>query len=1334
MTDYSKLLTVNPASSRQHRSSRVLKNGYIAVDERDLAKLLLAVRAYAENLQFYNLDGEQAENWAKLLRSSDAMVLAELVPFDARVMRAKFITANQQGVDQSREFLWQQIKKLDNWLDAAKRSTSESGRRSYQNICRLIQSDLSAAVTENFQTDNLHSVWQKRQIEKSWPENHRASDSDLKRTNLCNLLVNAFSYLSLECSKALKNCLQEQAHEPATALILSFLNIYQKSQTLVNRFPEKLQAFYYNEILQNQLSDHGYDSVFLHCQLQPGSKPVWIEKKTLLSAGKTDTQEDRLYETINDAVITGTDLKALKTVFLQRHPLIAPENLTHAVSRIKYNDILLNLESDSESTSSLFGYDDGFSGATVGSDAYLGLVLTSPLLRLQQGKRRIELTFRISDPLLNQVISSHTFNRQVSDFLAGNPWAARGVMKELLITFSPMLDETDRDGKLSLSLFRFLRQLFNTFDEASSDRSSQIKYYYKSSLLWLLLNVGSKESFRRLYRQFICTYMMEVLDFSEPNTGQVLHKASEFWDTESSDWLRIKSELELSPKELFYQIFGNAFQIKLTTMNGWHTLYHYSLSLLNEEQGFSLSIDLETGDPGVSDYSSELHGEGHQAKAPLLILGINPKTRIFPYSYLEPFTIEQLNLVVDVKGFNQVVVQNDFGLLDHSKPFQPFGPLPETGASVFVGGYEFARKPLSSLKINIQWRQLPDNYGGFASYYEGYSFKVDNHSFQASLSVSGNGRWQPGEIQRSQQFRLFNESENSEILLAQQQINIATEHLSSVLSVDIDETEYRELGRLPEGHIRVQLKAGKQAFGHKAYPREMAAVLTHNARSRKPRIMPQEPYTPEIEQISLDYRAEEILDLASSMYKTDSGQGKNTSDSELYYLTPVGCEPVYDCSQSGRLSFFPHWHGDGNLYISYDKQPTADSLNLFFHFKEDSLFSGDRGKQELIFRYFSESGWKPLPKNLIQYDDTKQLRQSGIITIHLPNDNCRHSGIRPEGQYWLCITAISGFDQFPSLKALHFDTVKLKSVNNHTKLSFDSDVTQSMSSDWRTRQSIPGITELQQISPAKDCANAENRHMANIRLYERLRHKGRALSGWDYERLVLQNFPKLQVVKCFAASQKNSPYPSPGNILLIVVPNITVTSELYSDGHQVNSVLLRDIADFLQAVMPEHTCLEVANPDYEMIQVRCSVSFHQKNGHGQLIEQLNRAISDYLSPWSTIGCQIEFGWCIREEDIKAYIRSLSYVKNISQFSMVKVRQCSRLPKSYALEDSAAEEQNQVQNLRAGIPWSLAIPAKEHLISLDDEKSALNRKPKPAGIENLEIGSTFVIKGRKDAFS
>ena len=273
-----------------------------------------------------------------------------------------------------------------------------------------------------------------------------------------------------------------------------------------------------------------------------------------------------------------------------------------------------------------------------------------------------------------------------------------------------------------------------------------------------------------------------------------------------------------------------------------------------------------------------------------------------------------------------------------------------------------------------------------------------------------------------------------------------------------------------------------------------------------------------------------------------------------------------------------------------------------------------------------------------------------------------------------------------------------------------------------------------------DNSNAESRQQSITRFYERLRHKNRAINAWDYERLVLEAFPQVHMVKCFSSTSSARVGPAPGHVLLVVVPKVYAGESVYSQGYQINSVELKQIADYVKTIMPPNIKLEVRNPVYESIQIRCAVTFTKKINSGEFVKQLNREICDFISPWSDKGYGVKFGWTIRKKDVESYILKLPYVADICRFSIINIIQCESKPKKYLLVDSAApridravsnDQQQILDDIFSTVAWSLAIPVAQHYIEVvENEDSTLQRKAEPVGINNISIGKTFIIsKGR-----
>jgi hypothetical protein len=61
-----------------------------------------------------------------------------------------------------------------------------------------------------------------------------------------------------------------------------------------------------------------------------------------------------------------------------------------------------------------------------------------------------------------------------------------------------------------------------------------------------------------------------------------------------------------------------------------------------------------------------------------------------------------------------------------------------------------------------------------------------------------------------------------------------------------------------------------------------------------------------------------------------------------------------------------------------------------------------------------------------------------------------------------------------------------------------------------------------------------------------------------------------------------------------------------------------------------------------------------------------------------------------------------------------------------LFDTAKDEQDHEAVIRPHYPWSLALPAEKHFI--ESIQSARSISPEVTGVDELAVGSTFIISG------
>lgn len=408
-------------------------------------------------------------------------------------------------------------------------------------------------------------------------------------------------------------------------------------------------------------------------------------------------------------------------------------------------------------------------------------------------------------------------------------------------------------------------------------------------------------------------------------------------------------------------------------------------------------------------------------------------------------------------------------------------------------------------------------------------------------------------------------------------------------------------------------------------------------------------------------------------------------------------------------------------------------------------------------------------KNAVRSDSTSGFIESGVVMVRIPDRVSLNHSIMPKNLFWIKISADEQLDAFSSLYAIRPHGLKVVWQNDGSR-SFGHIIHRLPPGAIKTAApSIPGLGKIHQVVETFGGKPPEDKKGLKTRINERLRHKNRAVTPWDYERLVLEEFPGLDKVKCFsamsAAGGKPPDYGKPGHVLIAVLPHVDKTTTPRHARPVVDSSLLKRVLDFARSFASPFAAIEVTNPLYEIIQVRCAVKFREDVNEGYFLSLLDNDISTFLSPWRKTGPTKCFGWQLLKSEVESFIRSLEYVDFTTDFSMLQIvshvaddedGSFYRLndtarpdhPNAYAsllsggplypppgpgreearpASASRGFEETEVKPITPVHPWSIAVPARRHWIETVRKKGYI--KARPTGIDELEIGETFIIPGK-----
>ncbi len=406
-------------------------------------------------------------------------------------------------------------------------------------------------------------------------------------------------------------------------------------------------------------------------------------------------------------------------------------------------------------------------------------------------------------------------------------------------------------------------------------------------------------------------------------------------------------------------------------------------------------------------------------------------------------------------------------------------------------------------------------------------------------------------------------------------------------------------------------------------------------------VIPSQPWTPIIGNISLDYMATATI-----------------NEMELVHLYPfAGCYKKVNIALTPTL--FPKFCDEGTLFIGLTKFQPGINLNLLFQLAEATADS-EAQQQPLHWHYLAANEWTELRKGFeVIEDNTLALTASGIVKLSLPAAMTNTNTVMPGNLFWIkasmgmntrCVS--DTIDVFTQAIA---STVILDAANDTARLSEGLEAGRIA----KLLDADPAIKKVTQPFASFDGVVPELEGGYYQRVSELLRHKNRAIQKWDYERIVLENFPKIFKAKCISHSFKEDaskykndiPY-APGYVLVALIPDFKKLDAGNSFEPKVPVSLLEKITGHFQKIISPFVRIAAVNPRYERINFCITVRLLPGKDRAFYQEKLKSDLREFLAPWA-IGKyeKLSFGQCVSRSEILRFMEATDYVDFILELRM-----------------------------------------------------------------------------------
>lgn len=433
-----------------------------------------------------------------------------------------------------------------------------------------------------------------------------------------------------------------------------------------------------------------------------------------------------------------------------------------------------------------------------------------------------------------------------------------------------------------------------------------------------------------------------------------------------------------------------------------------------------------------------------------------------------------------------------------------------------------------------------------------------------------------------------------------------------------------------------------------------------------------------------------------------------------FTLAPVFRQPLTDplaeskplsAPSAGGASVAPEPVDDsaqGNLFLGFEELVPGQTLSLLFQMAEGTG-DPDLVAPNVVWSYLRSNAWVRFPPAFILTDETIGLQQTGLITFQLPTDinnqNTYLVGGKPDEAlrkdlFWIRASATEGvdaegkpneialIDALPLLIDIHTQAGSVVFENHGNSLEhLEKGIPANTIAQLRFRD--VNVRQVAQPYPSfgGQLPEDNDRTAYYRRISERLRHRQRAVTVWDYERLVLEKYPKIALVKCLPHTGDDD-VTRAGQVTVAVVPYPATLAGNYRFYPSVNAGQLTAIEEYLNTYnsffvsgkgssttcrchhddptvtdepcgcQPEST-LRVRSAVFEPIRLDVCVRFRPGKDPIFYRNELNKALRTFLAPWATdASSPILFGASISTTQLLRFLENTDYVDVITKLNVI----------------------------------------------------------------------------------
>ena len=329
-----------------------------------------------------------------------------------------------------------------------------------------------------------------------------------------------------------------------------------------------------------------------------------------------------------------------------------------------------------------------------------------------------------------------------------------------------------------------------------------------------------------------------------------------------------------------------------------------------------------------------------------------------------------------------------------------------------------------------------------------------------------------------------------------------------------------------------------------------------------------------------------------------------------------------------------------HVYLGIEGARPDTSLSLLLSVSHPSAY--EPAPEIPQWAFLSGNTWK---KVVPLKDSTDNLLKSGILRFDLSDPALfePHS-IMPCDKLWLRVSfpVLVGSAEIGSAVAQAVELVPDPlSAGVHQK-----GAALPPGSVIKPLYAIAGVKKVLQPLAGFEGEFDESERGFMVRVSERIRHKDRCVTTWDYERMLLEAFPSLSMVRCLhsvsAAGRRK--------VEVVVVPKMHEKGDL---APVVSLAQKMEMERLLTSKSSVFSDISVVDPIYEPVSVSCEISLMP--GLADVKEYSARiagSLASYLAPWAGGDEDVDVDYSTSESSILFFLEKLPYVDNVRNLAVM----------------------------------------------------------------------------------